>query len=73
MECAPARAQAWLDAHDLDFGALRLDAVIAIVEQAGLHALVVPYGTGRASAEQRGDRVNLRLTATGGLAAIDAG
>jgi hypothetical protein len=73
MECAPVRAQAWLDAQDLDFGAIRLEAVVALVERAGLHARIVPYGTARTSAEQHGDQLNLRLTPAGELAAIDAG
>ena len=65
MECAPGRAQAWLDAHDLDLGAIRLEAVVALVEQAGLQASVLPYGTERTSAEQHDGRLNLRLTAAG--------
>lgn len=73
MECAPVRAQAWLDAHDLDFGDLRLEAVVDLVEQAGLRARVVPYAAGGPDEELRGDRVNLRLTRSGELGAVDAG
>ena len=73
MECAPVRAQAWLDAHDLDFSALRLEAVVAMVEQAGLHARVLPYASGGSDEEQRGDQVNLWLTRSGELGAVDAG
>ena len=73
MECAPVRAQAWLDAHDLDLGALPLDSVVALIERAGLRACVVPYGAERTSTEQHGDRLNLRLTAAGELAAMDGG
>lgn len=73
MECAPVRAQAWLDAHDLDFGDLRLESVVAMVEDAGLHARVRPYAAGRADEEQRGDQVNLWLTRSGELGAVDAG
>jgi hypothetical protein len=62
-----------LDAHDLDLGALPIDSVVALIERAGLHASVVPYGTAGSSTEQRGDQVTLRLTAAGDLAAIDAG
>jgi len=73
VECAPVRAQAWLDAHELDFGDLRLETVVAMVEDAGLHARVLPYAGGRADEEQRGDQVNLWLTRSGELGAVDAG
>ena len=73
MECAPVRAQAWLDAHDLDFGDLRIETVVAMVERAGLRARVLPYAAGRADEEQRGDQVNLWLTRSGELGAVDAG
>lgn len=73
MECAPVRAQLWLDAIDLDLASSSVGALVALVEDAGLRAHVVPYGTDRATSEQHGDRVNLYLTAAGALAGIDAG
>lgn len=73
MECAPIRAQAWLDTADLDFGGLRLDAVVALIERAGLSPRVVPYAGGSSAEEQRADRVTLRLTEAGELAAVEAG
>jgi hypothetical protein len=73
MECAPIRAQAWLDRNEGDLGGLPLAAVVDLVERAGLEARVVEYATGGAAQEQQADRVNLRLTADGALGAVDAG
>ena len=73
MECPPVLAQVWLDEHEEDLGGVSVDAAVALVEGAGLRAHVVPYASRSAAAEQRHDRVNLRLTAAGELAAVDAG
>ena len=73
MECAPIRAQAWLDLHEGELGALPVDAAVATVERAGLRARVVPYASGGIAEEQRADRVNLRLGADRALVAVDAG
>lgn len=73
MDCAPIRAQAWLDVHERDFGDLHLDAAVALVEAAGLQARVLPASSGWSAQEQQPDRVNLRLTRAGDLGSVDAG
>lgn len=73
MECAPIRAQVWLDRHEGDLGGLPLHAVVDLVERAGLRARVVEYASGGTPAEQQEDRVNLRLTADGAMGSVDAG
>jgi hypothetical protein len=73
VECAPTRAQAWLDGHEGALGDLRVEAAVALIEKAGLHARVVPYAGGQLTPEQRRDRVNLWLTEAGELGSVDAG
>lgn len=73
MECAPIRAQAWLDEHEGDLHGLGADDAIAFIEGAGLHARVVPSAGGWIAQEQRSDRLTLWLTETGTVASADAG
>jgi hypothetical protein len=73
MECAPTRAQAWLDGNEDALGGLPIGQVVALIERAGLEARVLPYAGGLLTAEQRGDRVNLWLTEAGEMGAVDAG
>lgn len=73
MECAPTRAQAWLDGHEGALGGLPLAQVVSLIERAGLEARVVPYAGGDLAPEQRSDRVNLWLTDAGEMGAVDAG
>lgn len=73
MECAPVRAQVWLDAHEAELGALPVPDAVARIEAAGLRARVVPYSGGRDAEEQRGDRVRIWLTEAGQVSAVDAG
>jgi hypothetical protein len=73
VECAPIRAQAWLDQHEHALGELRLGQVVAMIERAGLDARVVPYASGTMAAEQHRDRVTVWLTEAGEVGAVDAG
>lgn len=73
MECAPIRAQAWLDGHESELVDRPLGEVVALIEDAGLVARVIPLRSGWLTQEQHRDRVNLRLTAAGEIGSIDAG
>ena len=73
MECAPIRAQVWLDDHERDLDGLAVADAVHLIEGAGLHARVVPYLSGWMTQEQRRDRVNLRLTEAGEVGSVDAG
>jgi hypothetical protein len=73
VECAPIRAQAWLDEHEHVLGALTVEDAVTVIEDAGLQARVLRSSGGWMTQEQHRDRVNLRLTDTGQIAAIDAG
>jgi hypothetical protein len=73
MECAPIRAQVWLDAHERDFGDLRIAEAVALVERAGLEARVLSSSGSWMTQEQRDDRVNLWATEAGEVRSVDAG
>ena len=73
MNDARIQAQIWLDAHRGDLDGLSVDAAVALIERAGLQARVITPSTGWLTQEQRRDRVNLRLTASGDVRSIDAG
>jgi hypothetical protein len=73
VECAPIRAQAWLDVHERDFGDLHVEAAVELIERAGLSARVVPYASGRTTEEQRSDRVSVWLAEDGAVRSVDAG
>jgi hypothetical protein len=73
MECPPIRAQAWLDDHERDLEGLDVESAVALIESADLHARVVPHRSGWMTQEQRRDRINLWLSASGAIGSIDAG
>jgi hypothetical protein len=73
MDCAPIRAQVWLDAHERDFGGLRIPEAVALIERAGLEARVVSASGSGMAQEQRGDRVTVWATRAGEVGSVDAG
>jgi hypothetical protein len=73
VECAPIRAQAWLDSHGSEFLDREVGEAVALIERAGLEARVVRFPGGWMTQEQQRDRVNIRLDEAGEIATVDAG